>query len=194
MKVTTRNRKYHFSNTFKIGSILIMAFSAIGIALSICLFMFGMAWIFMGALDKAANSSKITWGVVMICLGSYLVFVNAFTLALTCMAINKRSAKGALLLAIFSIAAIAPMFGGITLLFTPFDAINDSNNKNKNTDNQMILNSHKDHSLSSEELKEKEEMTRRLKSLKLRIDQNIATTDEEEEFELLLEEYHSRFN
>lgn len=132
----------------------------------------------------------------MMCLGSYLVLMNAFALSITCLAINRKSARKTLFIAILAILAIAPMIGGIIMLFTPIEMEGHNPGSKSTKPETPTKRPGQDIIVTREidvEIDEKEIMANKLRSLKLRIDQGVATTDEKNEFELLLTEYRSNY-
>ncbi|ATZ16619.1 hypothetical protein JN01_0161 [Entomoplasma freundtii] len=198
--MATMKRKYKFSPIFKMGSVWILVFSAIGVAGAIALFMFGIAWIFMGVYNNggANKDSHLTWGIVMMCLGSYLVLMNAFSLAVNCLAINRKSARKTLFIAVLAILAIVPMIGGIIMLFTPMDLVDAQGSKSSHNhpttpkrpqpQQEIIVTKEIDYDNDEREI-----MANKLRSLKLRIDQGVATEEEKNEFEWLLTEYRTLY-
>lgn len=170
MKVTTKMRRYHFGTTFKIGDTGILILGALGVLGSVILFTLGMSWVFMGAYQHQAVSDKnIAWGIVMMCIGGYLVLMNAIAVTLSALALNQKNAQKTLWISIFGIFAIVPIIPAIILLFTPLKIGNESNLP-----------------IPSEFMPHEKE---RLQTLKMKINQGVASPREEQEFKHLLARY-----
>jgi hypothetical protein len=125
----------------------------------------------------------------MICLGSYLVLVNTFALTVTALAVNNRSARMTLLISIVAILGIVPMVGGIIMLFTPIEVkgANVAGKKSPEQKNTLTVNK------APIDDEKREAMASELRSLKLKIDQHIASENEKELFEKLLVEYREKY-
>lgn len=171
MKVTTKMRRYHFGTTFKVGDTGILILAAIGVLGGVILFMLGMAWILMGAYQQeAVNDKHIAWGLVMLCLGGYLVLMNAISIVMSALALNQRNPQKTLWIAIFAIFALVPLIPGIVLLFTP-----------------LQIDAEKNPLIVTDEFTAHDK--ERLQSLKLRMDHGSATDAETQEFKYLLSRY-----
>jgi len=113
---------YKYGAKYRLGLILILVFSAIGIVGGFVLFVFGMAYIFQGVYATGGHDmTKINWGIVMMVLGFYVSGTNLTSTFLSANAFKRRNTKGGTLLGVISIIAIVPMIGGILILTTPVE-------------------------------------------------------------------------
>lgn len=206
-------QKYKFSPTFKIGALLILIFSGLGIAFGVGLFIFGIAWVFMGVYkDPATVDSHLTWGIIMMVLGFYTTMMNFFSLILTANAVNQKNSNRMMWMAIISIAGVVSMIGGIILLFTPVEdktekpkriiepqdkvhtVIKSHATEQKNTKNSEYENEIKMDQLFLDEEQIKLDKEQELINLKELINSHQATEKEKELFIIKTKEYKEKYS